>query len=1144
MVLLCTMETTIIPRPPALPPVPGFNSSNPPPPPLPKPNHSKPPEVPSKPPTVPPPPKPPNIIGTNPKESVSKTPPPQPPKTSCSPSKIPQDSSKFHDYSSVKSSKSTSSNGFRLVDDNCDAGSVYSAYKQKIDQMFDSDTSLNTKNSAQARIDKIFTEVPKDSKMEEDSIGVHGFTVDYLGSVPLNDKVTSLAGLQGPLKDLYFAYKKITKPRKMLTGRLEISSQGLRVQYQGERGDLEQMNSFPTIAVWSAVKFVINDHDSSRISYAFLPLITDPDNIDKRTLFRNLDANEEKYINVDAHSPLFAVVMRKFGVHKQLECHGFVCQTSEDAIVIAATLYKSLMSQMKAKEKKPKNRNGVTCMSIASSVYNENNNTGPPVRPPRRKRSTTSSIISDTDIANLDQSSDTQPLLQSSSKKIPKKSTKTRKAPRAPPTKEEDLDAITPYEEPSKVSDGQDQSEKPVSSSNDLEEFKEIKPPTFTDKISTFMSREQKQITAEIKQMMGSNSDSQTGLKRLQSLRRRNNEGLRKKEHSGDILTKVTIPRSGSFLNAGGLTRYKSKVTRTPFCRANGQASGGSPLGFNELFNEFRQHEGLNSMDEILGVIIDSNGMSFNDLKPIYKEFLLKLSVTLTKDELYQRSKSIMRRQKKKILKKTQVKSHSLKIRGKFRRLKFILRRNFKLRLCKRSKKQKLNVENVQGKLPESTISSSSYDTRQFTPKEEAQVAKKQVQKKKSHDLRSKRERLSTSEESDFLSVRRPKVQGGALNVNQHRNSSSGYVSCSDCSYDSDSCTCTSADKCYCSLGDKQFNKTKCKPKHLTIQGENCNCLNDTLTFCGCDTDSCTESNKCYCPRPQKITPILEQLKQKGIMPQNEKHKKLCKKNSHTKSSKSLEYMHNPCDTYYNRLKTLSRPIDPYYSYNKCSRGTTRGQTYSENVQYDLFSNYEDFRKYRGAGMFPRALSESDNVGLLRQSSSKAYRTSKYGSNRREKTLQATTIAASASCHEALSVKKTAEIAALFADLKLNQSTDLRHLDRLERSLNPVLVSHNMYNSFKSHGSVPCRNLTYAHQDKMIQNSLYSSGRNFYKSPNHQQLFNSKNGLYTIQSQSDDSRRSSVGNRKETRDFYDGGHHYHAVEGDINGLENSLGYLP
>lgn len=77
-----------------------------------------------------------------------------------------------------------------------------------------------------------------------------------------------------------------------------------------------------------------------------------------------------------------------------------------------------------------------------------------------------------------------------------------------------------------------------------------------------------------------------------------------------------------------------------------------SPLGFSELFNEFRLHENLHSLDDILYAIIDADGMSFNDLKPIYKEFLLKLAVTLTKDELFQRSKNIMRRQKKKKLKR------------------------------------------------------------------------------------------------------------------------------------------------------------------------------------------------------------------------------------------------------------------------------------------------------------------------------------------------------------------------------------------------------------------------------------------------------------------------------------------------------------
>lgn len=77
-----------------------------------------------------------------------------------------------------------------------------------------------------------------------------------------------------------------------------------------------------------------------------------------------------------------------------------------------------------------------------------------------------------------------------------------------------------------------------------------------------------------------------------------------------------------------------------------------SPLGFSELFNEFRLQENLHSLDDILNAIINSEGMSFNDLKPIYKEFLLKLAVTLTKDELYQRSKSIMRRQKKKLMRR------------------------------------------------------------------------------------------------------------------------------------------------------------------------------------------------------------------------------------------------------------------------------------------------------------------------------------------------------------------------------------------------------------------------------------------------------------------------------------------------------------
>lgn len=142
------------------------------------------------------------------------------------------------------------------------------------------------------------------------------------------------------------------------------------------------------------------------------------------------------------------------------------------------------------------------------------------------------------------------------------------------------------------------------------------------------------------------------------------------KDGNGDILTKVAIPRSGSFLNTAGLTRYKSRATRRNLTGKSvtgaNNGGGGSPLGFSELFNEFRLQENLHSLDEILNAIINTDGMSFNDLKPIYKEFLLKLAVTLTKDELYQRSKSIMRRQKKKKLKRknSNVMSHPAKIIG------------------------------------------------------------------------------------------------------------------------------------------------------------------------------------------------------------------------------------------------------------------------------------------------------------------------------------------------------------------------------------------------------------------------------------------------------------------------------------------------
>lgn len=62
-------------------------------------------------------------------------------------------------------------------------------------------------------------------------------------------------------------------------------------------------------------------------------------------------------------------------------------------------------------------------------------------------------------------------------------------------------------------------------------------------------------------------------------------------DRAGDPLTRVELPRRGSFLNPGSIRRQSN-------------LEGGTPLGFSELFDEFRNQEGLTNVDEILSTII------------------------------------------------------------------------------------------------------------------------------------------------------------------------------------------------------------------------------------------------------------------------------------------------------------------------------------------------------------------------------------------------------------------------------------------------------------------------------------------------------------------------------------------------------------
>lgn len=61
--------------------------------------------------------------------------------------------------------------------------------------------SQTIKNSVQAQIEKMFTDIAKD----EPSTVSNCFSIKYLGALPLTGKVTSLLGLQEPLRQLYLS---------------------------------------------------------------------------------------------------------------------------------------------------------------------------------------------------------------------------------------------------------------------------------------------------------------------------------------------------------------------------------------------------------------------------------------------------------------------------------------------------------------------------------------------------------------------------------------------------------------------------------------------------------------------------------------------------------------------------------------------------------------------------------------------------------------------------------------------------------------------------------------------------------------------------------------------------------------------------
>ncbi|KAL2714592.1 uncharacterized protein V1478_015777 [Vespula squamosa] len=441
-----------------------------------------------------------------------------------------------------------------------------------------------------------------------------------------------------------------------------------------------------------------------------------------------------------------------------------------------------------------------------------------------------------------------------------------------------------------------------------------------------------------------SRADSEPPVSRSESTKKIVQETRLKRSQSdldverGDLMTRVELPRRASFLKPGSTRRVNNM-------------KGGTPLGFTELFDEFRNQEGLTSVDDILAAIIDPEGMSFNDLKPLYKEFLLKLAATLTQDELYQRSASIMRRRRRP------------------------QRRRSTRRPCLLGRAIKRSVSRLKGgpteftsvifparRLNDSFGSSSSCDARN---NHRNRVLANRHGKRRSSWRMSKHGQCHTTSEDSDTCRRASRNAGAAAN-----RSSSGYVSCSECSYDSESCTCISADKCYCSLSRRQLVEP----------------IVPNTVVCACDTDSCSESNKCYCGRTPVRSNILEQLRQKGIVPSESTLSRGGSPDRITssKTSRSHSSSHNS-----ELLKIQSSPV--------C------GSSDNLALDYDLFS----------PGRKSQQSSDSEKVLVVSARDTQGRLVYVGGAEREKKCFSHGNVRSDAH-HEALSIKKSAEIAAVF----------------------------------------------------------------------------------------------------------------------------------
>ncbi|KAF4516866.1 hypothetical protein B566_EDAN014374 [Ephemera danica] len=412
---------------------------------------------------------------------------------------------------------------------------------------------------------------------------------------------------------------------------------------------------------------------------------------------------------------------------------------------------------------------------------------------------------------------------------------------------------------------------------------------------------------------------------------------------TGDILTKIAIPRSRSFLMK--------------------TATRGGNSSLHDLFAEIRTQEGITNMDEVLEKIVNKNGMSFNDLKPLYKELLLKLAVTLTRDELYLRSKNIMKRQQK--LTPTKRTSTNRRKRG----FKYAFRRSVKkigtTVTCHKQPPSSFEFTSVlfpSGKRRNSMASSysSSYPTMR------RRRAKKQKEAVES--------RLSSIANREIRRDLSPKDKMKAAESPGKRESSSGYVSCSECS----------------------------------------------LASCLCDTDSCLESDKCYCS--------LQNNKKHVVTSTSWRHHLNKPPTTHTSRSlqKLLEQPLEPAPVMKRRPSSYTSRMDVYDAIpGHRTGGTSISSHRSTKPKFSSVDNLAlDYELFRYSAQHNRYTTASQQRVLVVSARDNRGRLIYMGAADRDKRKVRADPA-----NEALAVKKSAEIASLFSDMKLSQTTNVHGLE-------------------------------------------------------------------------------------------------------------------